>query len=434
VLKVWEAQSFKDKFTRRTFADYPQELSQVREIISSVRQKGDEAVRKYTAEFDGVAIDSLAVSEEEFTHVRQLVDREVRELLQRAAENIAAFHRRTLTHSWQEQDAEGVILGERVTALERVGAYVPGGGAAYPSSVLMTVIPAKAAGVREVVVVTPPMADGRINPHTLLAARLAGADAVYRCGGAQAIAALAYGTESIPAVDKIVGPGNLYVTLAKREVAGTVGIDMLAGPSEVLVLADDTARTDFVAADLLAQAEHDVLAAAYCVTTSRRLADELPAELERQCAKLARCRVAGLALAGQGALVLAADMSEALEVVNRLAPEHLELHLADPWPVLERVNHAGAVFIGAYTPESLGDYWAGPNHVLPTAGSARFYSPLSAADFQKRSNIIHYPAAGLLGAARAVESLAAVEGLTAHGLAVKIRREYLERQNSDGNT
>lgn len=434
MLKILDAGSFRKSFARRTFTDYPQELSRVREIISAVRLNGDETVRKFTAEFDGEAPESLRVSEEEFACAERLVDGDVREALKRAAQNIAAFHRHALLRSWQERDKSGIVLGERVTALDRVGAYVPGGGAAYPSSVLMTVIPAKIAGVREVVVATPPGAGGVINPYTLLAARLAGADAVYKCGGAQAIAALAYGTESIPAVDKIVGPGNLYVTLAKREVAGMVGIDMLAGPSEVLVLADDTARADFVAADLLAQAEHDVLAAAYCVTTSRRLAAELPVELEKQCARLTRGSVAKQALAGQGALVLARDLPEALEVVNKLAPEHLELHLADPWQALEKVRHAGAVFVGAYTPESLGDYWAGPNHVLPTAGAARFYSPLSAADFQKRSSIIHYPAAGLLGAARAVETLAAAEGLTAHALAVKIRREYLEKQNCGDNT
>jgi histidinol dehydrogenase len=433
VLKVQDAGSFRKSFSRRTFADYPLELSRVREIIGSVRLKGDGAVCKFTAEFDGTAPDRLRVSEEEFDSAERLVAGEFRTLLSEAAHNIAAFHRRGLLKSWQERGSEGVILGERVTALDRVGAYVPGGGAAYPSSVLMTVIPAKVAGVREVVVTTPPGAGGQINPYTLMAARLAGADAVYKCGGAQAIAALAYGTETIPAVDKIVGPGNLYVTLAKREVAGIVGIDMLAGPSEVLVLADDTARADFVAADLLAQAEHDVLSAAYCVTVSRRLADELPVELEKQCARLARGSVAGQALAGQGALVLAQDLAEALDVVNMLAPEHLELHLADPWQALEKVRHAGAVFVGAYTPESLGDYWAGPNHVLPTAGSARFYSPLSAADFQKRSSIIHYPAACLPGAALAVETLAAAEGLTAHGLAVKIRREHLEKQDSYSN-
>lgn len=433
MLKVQEARFFKRRFTRRTFDDYPEELAAVREIVRVVQLKGDKAMRFYTAEFDGAVLETLRVSEEEFERAEQLVDRDVRELLYRAGENIASFHRRGLRQSWQEQSEDGVVLGERVTALASVGAYVPGGGAAYPSSVLMTVIPARVAGVRKVVVVTPPQVRGEVNPHTLVAARLAGADEVYKCGGAQAIAALAYGTESIQAVDKIVGPGNLFVTLAKREVAGMVGIDMLAGPSEVLVLADNTARSDFVAADLLSQAEHDMLAAAYCVTTSERLAAELPRELEKQCARLARGSVAAKALAEQGALVLAKDMSEALDIVNTLAPEHLELHLADPWQALEQIENAGAIFVGAYTPEPLGDYWAGPNHVLPTAGSARFYSPLSAADFQKRSSIIHYPAAALLGAARAVESLAAVEGLTAHGQALKIRREYLEQQKRDNN-
>jgi histidinol dehydrogenase len=326
-----------------------------------------------------------------------------------------------------EKEADGVTLGQLVRPLGRVGAYVPGGGAAYPSSVLMTVLPAKVAGVPEVVLATPPQANGEVNPYTLVAARIAGADAVYKCGGAQAVAALAYGTETIPRVDKVVGPGNIYVTLAKREVMGTVGIDMLAGPSEVLVLADDSANAVYVAADLLSQAEHDELAAAYCITDSKKLAAEVKSELSRQCAALARAETAARALRQQGALVLVESIDEGMAIVNELAPEHLELHLGDPWLWLEKVQNAGAVFIGDYTPEAVGDYWAGPNHVLPTAGAARFSSPLSVDDFIKKSSIIHYPAQALLAAAAAIESMARVEGLDAHGLSVKIRRDILEK-------
>ena len=350
-------------------------------------------------------------------------------LFRSAAENIASFHRKQLRHSWLEHYDDGVVLGQRVTAVDRAGVYVPGGGAAYPSSVLMTVIPARVAGVRDVVLVTPPQRDGSINPYTLVAAKIAGAQAVYKCGGAQAVAALAYGTETIPAVDKIVGPGNLYVTLAKREVSGAVGIDMLAGPSEVLVLADDSARADFVAADLLSQAEHDPLAAAYCITTSKRLAEELLTELAKQCTALDRCDVAQKSLQNQGALVLVDNLEEGLEIVNMLAPEHLELQLAEPWSVLGKIRNAGAIFVGAYTPEPVGDYWAGPSHVLPTSGAGRFSSPLSVDDFIKKSSVIYYPPEALLHSAAEIEALARIEGLTAHGRAVKIRREHLEKQN-----
>ena len=371
MLKEYTRETFLQQFRRRDFDDYPEELAAVRQILAAVREAGDEAVLAYTERFDQARLTALEVSAAEFAAAEAAVEPESKAILQQAAENIAAYHRRQLQQSWVEYGADGIILGQRITALDRVGAYVPGGAAAYPSSVLMTVVPARIAGVREVVMVTPPQADGSVNPYTLVAAGIAGVDAVYKCGGAQTIAALAYGTASIPRVDKIVGPGNLYVTLAKREVAGIVGIDMLAGPSEVVVVADETARADFVAADLLAQAEHDPLAAAYCVTTSARLAAELPAEVNRQCAALPRRTVIEQALRAQGALVTGENLSQALEIVNLLAPEHLELHLADPWSVMGSIRHAGAIFVGSFTPESLGDYWAGPNHVLPTAGAAR---------------------------------------------------------------
>lgn len=431
MLRVFDGAAFKASFTRRGFDDYPEALASVRQILADVRERGDAAVFEYTKRFDGAKLVALRVGEEEFAAAEAAVDPKVRQSLQKAAENIRAFHKKQARQSWVDTGVDGVALGQRITPVDRAGAYVPGGGAAYPSSVLMTVIPARVAGVKEVVLVTPPQASGEINPYILVAAGIAGADAVFKCGGAQAVAALAYGTETVPQVDKIVGPGNLYVTLAKREVSGAVGIDMLAGPSEVLVVADETARADFVAADLLSQAEHDPLAAAYCVTTSGRLANELPAELAKQCAALERCGVARQSLLDQGALVKVDTLAEALEIVNLLAPEHLELQVADPWETLKGVRHAGAVFLGAYTPEPVGDYWAGPNHVLPTAGAGRFSSVLSVDDFVKRTSVIYYTPAALLACARDIEGLAAVEGLTAHGRAVKIRREYLERQDGE---
>ncbi|MBS4029979.1 MAG: histidinol dehydrogenase [Clostridiales bacterium] len=429
MLRTFSGAAFRRQFTRRGFDDYPGILASVRDIIADVRKNGDRAVLAYTETFDKTTLTALQVSEEEFALAEAAVEPAVRESLARAAANIASFHKKQLRNSWLEHYEDGVVLGQRVTPVDRAGVYVPGGGAAYPSSVLMTVIPARVAGVRDVILVTPPRPDGSINPYTLVAANIAGADAVYKCGGAQAVAALAYGTETIPAADKIVGPGNLFVTLAKREVSGVVGIDMLAGPSEVLVLADDSARADFVAADLLSQAEHDPLAAAYCITTSQRLAEELVAELTKQCTALDRCDVAQKSLQNQGALVLVDSLDEGLEIVNILAPEHLELHLTEPWAVLEKIRNAGAIFVGAYTPEPVGDYWAGPSHVLPTSGAGRFSSPLSVDDFIKKSSVICYPPEALLHSAAEIESLARIEGLTAHGRAVKIRREHLEKQN-----
>ncbi|MBS3886609.1 MAG: histidinol dehydrogenase [Dethiobacter sp.] len=434
MLREFNAKSFRENFVRRGFADFPAELAAVRAILAAVRQNGDRAVRQYTQQFDGAALELLRVGEDEFAAAEAAVEPAAREALLRAAENIRAYHLRQLQSSWLEVLPDGVALGQRLTAVDSVGAYVPGGGAAYPSSVLMTVLPARVAGVREVVVVTPPKANGEINPYILLAAKIAGADAVFKCGGAQAVAALAYGTESIPRVDKIVGPGNIYVTLAKREVYGDVGIDLLAGPSEVLVVADETARADFVAADLLSQAEHDLLAAAYLLTTSRRLAADVQRELAVQSAKLERCDVARQALMKQGALVLVDCLEEAFAIVNMLAPEHLELQVADPWAALGKVQNAGAVFLGAYTPEPVGDYWAGANHVLPTAGAARFASVLSVADFMKKMSVVYYPPQALLEASKQIEALARVEGLQAHGQAVKIRREFLEKTGGKHHT
>lgn len=434
MLREFDSKAFRKNFVRRGFDDFPQELAAVRAIIADVRENGDQAVLTYTKRFDGAGLQQLRVGDEAFAAAEALVEPEVRAALEQAAQNITAFHKRQLQNSWLDVRPDGIALGQRVSAVEKAGAYVPGGGAAYPSSVLMTVIPARVAGVQDVFVVTPPNAEGTINPYILVAAKIAGADAVYACGGAQAVAALAYGTETIPRVDKIVGPGNIYVTLAKREVSGIVGIDMLAGPSEVLVVADESARPDFVAADLLSQAEHDPLAAAYLVTTSRRVAAEVQNELQRQCAALERCDVAQASLRDQGALIVVDTLDEAFAIVNLLAPEHLELQLAEPWEALGKVQHAGAVFIGAYTPEPVGDYWAGPNHVLPTAGAGRFSSVLSVDDFIKKTSIIYYPPQALLQAARQIEGLARVEGLQAHSRAVSIRREFLEQTDSGTGT
>jgi histidinol dehydrogenase len=343
--------------------------------------------------------------------------------LTEAARRIEAFHRHQLPRSWWVQDEHGSWLGQQVTPLDRVGCYVPGGTAAYPSTVLMNLIPARVAAVPELVVVSPPGADGRLPSAVLVAARLAGATAVYRAGGAQAVAALAYGTATIPAVDKIVGPGNLYVALAKRLVYGDVGIDLVAGPSEVVVVADRSASASHVAADLLAQAEHDPMARAVCLTDHATLGAEVAAAVARQCRALPRATIAEAAIRGHGAVVVTRDLAEAVAIANRLAPEHLELAVRDPFAWLPTIRHAGAIFLGPHTPEVVGDYLAGPNHVLPTAATARFASGLSVEDFVKRSSLIHYTPAGLQAAWPHLAALAAAEGLHGHGEAARLRLE-----------
>lgn len=395
----------------------------VEAILEEVRRDGDRALCELTRRFDGVALEpeALAVGPEEWAAAT--VAPPLTEALEEAARRIEAFHRLQLPRSWWIRDGHGSLLGQQVTPLDRVGCYVPGGTAAYPSTVLMTLIPARVAGVRERVLVSPPGPDGRLPAPVLVAARLAGATEVYRVGGAQAIAALAYGTARIRRVDKIVGPGNLYVTLAKRLVVGEVGIDGLAGPSEVVVVADASAAPRQVAADLLAQAEHDVLAQAVCLTADAALAEAVCAEVTRQCPRLARAEIAAAAIRTHGAVVLTRDLAEAIELVNRLAPEHLELHVADPFTWLGAVRHAGAVFLGPATPEVVGDYLAGPSHVLPTGGTARFASGLSVEDFVKRSSVVAYTPAGLRAVWRHLDQLAAAEGLGAHREAARIRLE-----------
>ncbi|MBR3921459.1 MAG: histidinol dehydrogenase [Oscillospiraceae bacterium] len=393
----------------------------VSDIIDDVRENGDKAVNAYTEKFDGklpeyyeVPLDVIhdAVDEADEDFVNALLD---------AMENIAAFHHRQKEQGFIDPHENGVILGQRVRGLERVGLYVPGGTAAYPSSVLMNAIPAKIAGVKEIIMVTPPMKDGRPNPDILVAASICGVDRVFLTGGAQAIAALAYGTESIPKVDKIVGPGNIYVATAKKLLYGVVDIDMIAGPSEILVLADETANPKFVAADLMSQAEHDVMASSILVTTSEKLVDETIKELERQVKDLSRKDIIEKSLSTYGAAIVCDCVDCAIELANELAPEHLEVLLQNPMEYLGRLDNAGSIFLGQYAPEPLGDYYAGPNHVLPTSGTARFFSPLSVNSFTKRTSYIYYTEQALLDAKTDIVTIAEKEGLTAHANAIKVR-------------
>jgi histidinol dehydrogenase len=401
----------------------PEAVAGVAAIVDEVRRHGDAALLELTKRFDGVELAGADIRVSEAEWAAAAVPADLGAALAEAARRIETFHRHQLPRSWWVRDEHGSLLGQQVTPLDRVGCYVPGGTAAYPSTVLMNVIPARVAGVREVAIVSPPGPGGRLDPTVLAAARLAGATEAYKVGGAQAVAALAYGTATIPRVDKIVGPGNLYVALAKRLVFGEVGIDMLAGPSEVVVVADGGADPRHVAADLLAQAEHDEMARAVCLTDAPALADAVAAEVARQCSRLPRAAIAGAAVRAHGAVVVTRDLDEAIEVANRLAPEHLELSVADPFAWLPAVRHAGAVFLGRHTPEVVGDYLAGPNHVLPTGATARFASGLSVEDFVKRSSLIHYTPAGLRAAWPHLARLAAAEGLQAHGEAARVRLE-----------
>jgi len=396
----------------------------VEAIVADVRTRGDAALVDYTTRFDGFAPTSaagLALSAADFEAGERAVEPAVREALVYAAERIERYHAAALPKSWRLTDEHGSMLGQDVRPLDRVGIYVPGGRAAYPSTVLMTAVPARVAGVREIVLVTPPAADGRVPPAVLAAARVAGVTEGWRLGGAQAVAALAYGTASVRRVDKIVGPGNIYVALAKTRVFGDVGIDMVAGPSEVIVIADRTADPAWIAADLLAQAEHDPMARALLITDAPELLPRVEAALTAQLDALPRRAIAADSLRANGALILVADLEAAVDVANRLAPEHLELMVAVPAALLPRVRHAGAVFLGAHTPEVVGDYVAGPSHVLPTAGTARFASPLGSEDFVKRSSVIEYSRSGLAAARPHLRALTRVEGLDGHGRAVELR-------------
>jgi histidinol dehydrogenase len=403
----------------------PEVEAAVRAILADVRQRGDAALFEHTQRLDGVKLDrdTVGVSASEVEAATRRLDPEVRDALALAAARIEAFHQRQRRESWLIED-EGVgLLGQLVRPLDRVGLYVPGGSAAYPSSVLMNAIPARVAGVRELAICTPPGPGGAVPPGTLAAAALAGVTEIYRVGGAQAVAALAFGTESIRPVDKIVGPGNIYVATAKRLVFGVVGVDMVAGPSEVLVIADGTADPRWIAADLLAQAEHDPLASALCVTAVPELAEAVAREVEQQLERLPRREVAGRSLRAYGAVIVVEDLPAAVSLSNSVAPEHLELQVADAWQWLPRVRHAGAIFLGAYTPEVAGDYLAGPNHVLPTAGTARFSSPLGVEDFQKRSSLLALRPEALHRWREPIVRLAGLEGLEGHARSLTTRTD-----------
>lgn len=394
-------------------------------IVDAVRERGDDAVREYTSRFDKVDLEEFLVTSDEVEMAIAHVDDEFLEAISTAAAAIEDFHRRQVTQSWFTTEEGGIFLGQKVTPLRRVGIYVPGGRACYPSSVLMTAIPAYVAGVDEIVMVVPPDADGTVNPYTLAAAAEAGVDEIYKIGGAQAIAALAYGTDSIERVDKVVGPGNAYVTAAKKLVMGECGIDMLAGPSEVLVLADETAVPLFVAIDLMAQAEHDPRAAAYLVTIDPELPAAVEEALEVLLAESPRGDITRQSLTGNGVVVVCPDIVAALDTVDLIAPEHLEIQMAEPFDILGGIRNAGAIFLGPWTPESVGDYIAGPNHVLPTGGTARFSSPLSVDDFVKKSSVLSYSFEALELDGPSAMTLAVREGLWAHGAAIALRLESM---------
>ena len=393
----------------------------VTEILDQVRLYGDTAVREYTMKFDGSVPENAEVPKEVLDAALETCDQKFVYALYRAADNIRDFHARQKQQSWLEPGADGVILGQRIRALHRVGIYVPGGTAAYPSSVLMNAIPAKIAGVKEIIMVTPPQKDGNPNPDILAAAKIAGVDRVFLMGGAQAVAALAYGTETVPKVDKIVGPGNIYVATAKKLLYGTVDIDMIAGPSEILIVADETANPKFLAADLMSQAEHDKMASAILLTTSTTVANKTVEELERQMQTLSRREIIEQSLTDFGAIIVCNSIDEAVDFANELAPEHLEMAVQNPLEYIGRIDNAGSVFLGQYSPEPLGDYFAGPNHVLPTSGTARFFSPLSVDSFIKKSSFIYYTQDALSEAKDDIIKLAETEGLTAHANSIQVR-------------
>lgn len=397
----------------------------VAEIVENVRNNGDQAVFSYTQKFDGFALDAqnIRVSRQEIEDAYRMLPDELVSVYRKSAENIRVFHEKQLHSSWFDSRPDGTILGQRIIPIERAGVYVPGGKAAYPSSVLMNVIPAKVAGVGEIIMTTPCNREGKVNPGTLVAADIAGVDAIYKVGGAQAIAALAFGTESIPRVDKITGPGNIFVALAKKAVYGFVSIDSIAGPSEILVLADDTANPRYVAADLLSQAEHDELASAILITTSEALANAVSAEVDGFLQTLSRREIIEKSLEHYGYILLADTMKDAVDAANEIASEHLEILTENPFDTMTRIRNAGAVFLGEYSSEPLGDYYAGPNHILPTNGTSRFFSPLNVDDFLKKSSVICYSREALQEAHKDIEAFAESEGLTAHANSIKVRFE-----------
>lgn len=410
---------------KRSPNHYTEYENRVAAILQSVKADRDKAIFQYTKQFDGVELnaDTIRVTDEEIQEAYEKVDTSLVEIIRKAKENIKTYHEKQRQYSWFDSKPDGTMLGQKVTALQRVGVYVPGGKAVYPSSVLMNILPAKVAGVDEIIMVTPPGKDGKVNPNTLVAAHEAGANVIYKVGGAQAIAALAYGTESIPKVDKIVGPGNIYVALAKKAVYGHVSIDSIAGPSEILVIADETANPRYVAADLLSQAEHDELASATLVTTSEKLAKEVSEQVEIFVEELSRTEIMRKSLDNYGYILVADTMEDVIDIANEIASEHLEIMTKNPYDVMMKVRNAGAIFIGEYSSEPLGDYFAGPNHVLPTNGTAKFFSALSVDDFIKKSSIIAYSREALEAIHEDIEHFAEAERLTAHANSIKVRFE-----------
>lgn len=414
-----------ENLLKRSPNSYGKFEASVAAILADVKEKGDEAVFDYTKRFDGADINAgnIVVTKEEIDEAYSLVDKQLVEVIRKALVNIREYHAKQKQYSWFDSTPNGTILGQKVTPLNRVGVYVPGGKAAYPSSVLMNIIPAKVAGVSQIIMTTPPGKDGRVNPGTLVAANEAGVDVIYKVGGAQAIAAMAYGTDSIRKVDKIVGPGNIYVALAKKAVYGHVSIDSIAGPSEILVIADETANPRYVAADLLSQAEHDEMASAILITTSEELADKVSKEIDGFVAELSRSEIISKSLENYGYILIARDIDEAVETANEIASEHLEIVTRDPFTVMTKIRNAGAIFLGEYNSEPLGDYFAGPNHVLPTNGTAKFFSPLGVDDFIKKSSIISYSREALEPIHEDIIKFANAERLTAHANSIKVRFE-----------
>ena len=416
-------QNLLNDLLKRSPNHYGEFIDRVNDIINNVRSNGDAAIFDYTKRFDGADINALniRVTKEEIEEAYTLVDPELIDVIRKALVNIREYHEKQRQYSWFDSKPNGTMLGQKVTPLATTGVYVPGGKAVYPSSVLMNVIPAKVAGVEKIVMVTPPGKDGKVNPNTLVAANEAGADEIYKVGGAQAIAALAFGTESIPKVDKIVGPGNIYVALAKKAVYGYVSIDSIAGPSEILVLADETANPRYVAADLLSQAEHDELASAILVTTSKELAEAVSVEVEQFIAELSRKEIMSKSIENYGYILVAESMQDAIDAANDIASEHLEIMTKNAFEVMTKIKNAGAIFIGEYSSEPLGDYFAGPNHILPTNGTAKFFGPLSVDDFVKKSSIIYYSREALEPIHKDIIKFATSEQLTAHANSIKVR-------------
>ena len=413
---------------KRSPNNYGEFESRVNDMITAVREQGDAAVFSYTRQFDGADIHAgnIRVTDEEIQEAYRLVDEKLLAVIRKAKVNIRTYHEKQKQYSWFDSEDSGIILGQKVTPLHTVGVYVPGGKAVYPSSVLMNVIPAKAAGVNRIIMTTPPSADGTVYASTLVAAKEAGVDEIYKVGGAQAVAAMAFGTESIPKVDKIVGPGNIYVALAKKACFGYVSIDSIAGPSEILVIADETARPRYVAADLLSQAEHDELASAILITTDEKLAAAVNEQIECFLQTLSRKEIIQKSLDNYGYILVAASMEDAIETANAIASEHMEILTKDPYAVMTKIENAGAIFLGDYSSEPLGDYYAGPNHILPTNGTAKFFSPLNVDDFMKKTSLISYSREALAKAHKDIELFATREGLTAHANSVSVRFEEEE--------